>query len=77
MAKKPKNTINEEQPTATKARTAAEIQNEYANLCATAGQNNYQMKALEAANNRIFARFSELEAEMRAVKGSDERSAKP
>ena len=53
-----------------KARTEQEIQAEYNALCAQAGQNTYQIKQLENANVRIFARFNELNSEMKAAKES-------
>jgi len=61
---------NEEQPKSA-ARSAAEIQQEYASLCAQAGQNTYQIRLLESSNVKIFARFNELNSEMNAAKGAE------
>lgn len=67
---------NEEQPKKS-PRPSTEIQAEYANLCATAGQNAYQAALLEQATKAIYRRFDELNSEMKAAKEAESAAPQP
>ena len=50
-----------------KDRTAAEIQQEYGQLCAQIGENTFRMKETERVTNTLMARVRELGQEMAAA----------